>query len=112
MSLIDKIDEFIDKIDDRKYDTSYTLEDLQELGLEADVIERLIEDGMKQKDDYKPSEYLNGKRKVGGKEYDNFFKGMLKKWKIKSYKDLPKNKQDDFFNDVDKGWNSKKEKKK
>lgn len=53
---------------------------------------------------------LEGKRKVGGKEYDEFFTKMLKKWKIKSYKDLPKNKQDDFFNDVDKKWNSKKEK--
>ena len=53
---------------------------------------------------------LEAKRKVGGKEYDEFFTKMLKKWKIKSYKDLPKNKQDDFFNDVEKRWNSKKEK--
>lgn len=48
-------------------------------------------------------------RKVGGPDYDKFFTGMLKKWKIKSYKDLPKNKQDDFFREVDKKWNSKKE---
>jgi hypothetical protein len=111
MNLLSKIDEFIDQIEERKNRIDYTSEYLQELGLESDVIERLME-AMKQKDDYKPSEYLNGKRKVGGKEYDDFFKSMLKKWKIKSYKDLPKNKQDDFFNDVDKGWNSKKEKKK
>jgi len=48
--------------------------------------------------------------KIGGKEYDDFFKEMLKKWKIKSYKDLPKNKQKDFFDEVDKKWNSKVEK--
>jgi hypothetical protein len=48
-------------------------------------------------------------RKVGGPEYDAFFKKMLKKWKIKSYKDLPKNKQSKFFDEVDKGWNAKKE---
>lgn len=49
-------------------------------------------------------------RKIGGKEYDDFFKSMLKKWKIKSYKDLPKNKQKAFFDAIDSGWNSKKEK--
>lgn len=49
-------------------------------------------------------------RKVGGPEYDKFFRAMLKKWGIKSFKDLPKNKQKDFFDAVDKGWNSKKEK--
>ena len=49
------------------------------------------------------------KRKVGGPEYDAFFKKMLKKWKIKSFKDLPKNKQKDFFDAVDKGWNAKEE---
>jgi len=55
---------------------------------------------------------LEAKRKVGGKEYDEFFKKMLKKWKVKSYKDLPKNKQDDFFNEVDKKWNASGETKK
>lgn len=52
---------------------------------------------------------INEARKVGGKEYDDFFKAMLKKWKIKSYKDLPKNKQKAFFDEVDKKWNAKKE---
>ena len=47
--------------------------------------------------------------KMGGKEYDDFFKGMLKKYKVKSYKDLPKNKQKDFFDEVDKAWKAKKE---
>jgi len=48
--------------------------------------------------------------KIGGKEYDDFFKEMLKKYKIKSYKDLPKDKQKKFFDEVDKAWNSKVEK--
>jgi hypothetical protein len=74
MKILDKIDEQIDKIENR--------------------LDRVLE----------------GKRKVGGKEYDEFFTKMLKKWKIKSYKDLPKDKQDDFFNEVDRKWNSKKEK--
>ena len=108
MKTIDKIDEFIGKLDEKRNKIDYTSEYLQSIGLKEEVIERLME--AKKEDDYKPSEYLNGKRKVGGRDYDEFFKSMLKKWKIKSYKDLPKNKQDDF-NAVDKGWNSKKEKK-
>lgn len=48
--------------------------------------------------------------KIGGKEYDDFFKEMLKKYKVKSYKDLPKDKQKKFFDEVDKEWNSKVEK--
>lgn len=48
-------------------------------------------------------------RKEGGKEYDSFFNSMLKKWKVKSYKDLPKDKQKKFFDEVDKKWNAKKE---
>ena len=48
-------------------------------------------------------------KKSDGKEYDNFFNSMLKKWKVKSYKDLPKDKQKKFFDEVDKQWNAKKE---
>jgi hypothetical protein len=48
--------------------------------------------------------------KMGGKEYDDFFKEMLKKWKVKSYKDLPKDKQKKFFDEVDREWDSKVEK--
>jgi len=47
--------------------------------------------------------------KEGGKEYDKFFNSMLKKYKVKSYKDLPKNKQSKFFDEVDKAWSAKKE---
>ena len=32
---------------------------------------------------------------------------MLKTWKIKSYKDLPKPKQDEFFDAVFKAWDKK-----
>lgn len=79
MVIIDKIDKFLKKIDERKKSNS---------------IDALFE----------------AKRKVGGPDYDKFFTSMLKKWKIKSYKDLPKNKQDDFFAELDRKWNSKKEK--
>lgn len=48
-------------------------------------------------------------KKEGGKEYDKFFNSMLKKYKVKSYKDLPKNKQKSFFDEVDKKWKAKKE---
>lgn len=48
-------------------------------------------------------------RKIGGPDYDKFFRKMLKKWGIKTFKDLPKEKQQDFFDAVDKGWNAKKE---
>jgi len=74
MSVINKIDEYIEGIENR--------------------LDKIFE----------------AKRKVGGPDYDKFFMGMLKKWKVKSYKDLPKNKQDDFFKAVDAAWNSKKEK--
>lgn len=48
-------------------------------------------------------------KKSGGKEYDDFFNSMLKKWKVKSYKDLPKDKQKKFFDAVDAAWSAKKE---
>jgi len=48
-------------------------------------------------------------RKVGGQEYDKFFQTMLKQWKVKSYKDLPKDKQKKFFDEVDKKWKAEKE---
>ena len=73
----------------------YKTEDLDELGLDSEVKERLVE--------------ATKKRKVGGPEYDKFFTSMLKKWKIKSYKDLPVAKQKKFFDEVDMRWNAKKE---
>lgn len=56
------------------------------------------------------SKFAIHEAKVGDKEYDDFFKEMLKKYKIKSYKDLPKDKQAKFFDDVDKSWKSQVEK--
>lgn len=55
-------------------------------------------------------EQISEARKVGGSEYDKFFNSMLKKWKVKSYKDIPKNKQAKFFDEIDKQWNAKGEK--
>lgn len=77
---LDKIDEFIEKVDYRKEKAIFVKE---------------------------ASEWLDGKRKVGGPGYDKHYKEMLKKWKIKSYKDLPKPKQDEFWDDVFKSWNKK-----
>lgn len=80
MNLLNKIDGFIDKVDERK--------DVADFMKEA-------------------SQWLKGKRKVGGADYDKFYKEMLKTWKIKSYKDLPKPKQDEFFDAVFKAWDKK-----
>lgn len=74
MKTIDKIDEFLKKLD-------------------SEIDPRIIE-----------------AKGVGGPEYDAFYKKMLAKWKIKSYKDLPKDQQTKFFDDVDKKWNSQKKK--
>lgn len=96
MNTLDKINDFLDKMDEKKKNDKlsflYKTEDLENAGIDIETMTSLLE-----------------KRKVGGKEYDEFFTKMLKKWKIKSYKDLPKKKQAEFFNDVDKKWNAKKE---
>lgn len=99
MRILDKIDSYLKGIDEKKKKSKklpflYTTEDLDVLKLDDDIKERLIE---------------AKKRKVGGPDYDKFFTKMLKKWKIKSYKDLPKEKQKAFFDEVDKKWNAKKE---
>ncbi|QJT70941.1 hypothetical protein GR7B_00143 [Vibrio phage vB_VcorM_GR7B] len=41
--------------------------------------------------------------------YEEYFEYMMEKWGIKSPDELPDAKKDDFFEAVDKGWNSKKE---
>jgi hypothetical protein len=43
------------------------------------------------------------------KDYDKFFNQMLKKYGVESFKDLPKDKQKKFFDEVDKAWKAKKE---
>jgi hypothetical protein len=50
-------------------------------------------------------------RKEGGKDYDEFFNGVLKKFGVKSYKQLSKDKQKEFFDFVNSHWTSKKEEK-
>lgn len=100
MNMVEKIDKFLDKMDSKKKKMKkndklsflYTKEDLDGI-VDSKTMESLLE-----------------KRKVGGHEYDKFFMEMLKKWKIKSYKDLPKNKQQAFFDAIEKGWNAKDEK--
>ena len=47
----------------------------------------------------------------GGKDYDEFFNSALKKFGVKSYKQLSKDKQRDFFDYVNSNWTSKKEEK-
>lgn len=99
MKILDKIDSYINGIEEKNKNNKklpflYTTEDLDVLKLDVGIKKRLME---------------AKKRKVGGPDYDKFFTSMLKKWKIKSYKDLPKNKQAAFFDEVDKKWNAKKE---
>jgi len=43
------------------------------------------------------------------REYREYFNEMLKKYKIKSPKDLPDEERKKFFDDIDKGWKAKKE---
>lgn len=45
-----------------------------------------------------------------GKEYREYFDKKLKKWNVKSPAEIPDDKKDDFFEEVDKGWNSADEK--
>jgi superfamily II helicase len=98
MRILDKIDGFLDNLDEKyqknilgkELDFLYKTEEDESI---KEIIGRLIQEA-----------------KVGGKEYDDFFKKMLKKYKVKSYKDLPKDKQGKFFDAVDKAWNSKVEK--
>ena len=98
MRIINKIDDFLNKLDE-KYQKNI-------MGKELQFLYKTEEDETL-KDLYGR---LFEATKIGGKEYDDFFKKMLKKWKIKSYKDLPKDKQKSFFEAVDKAWNSKVEK--
>ena len=42
-------------------------------------------------------------------DYREFFKGMLKKWKINSPAELSDEKKKEFFDKIDKEWKAKKE---
>ena len=43
------------------------------------------------------------------KKYQEYFNKMLKKYKVKSPDELPKDKKDDFFNEVDEGYDAENE---
>ena len=98
MRILDKIEKFLNNLDEKQKNI---------LGKELQFL-------YKTEKDETLKEILNGmiqEAKAGGREYDDFFKSMLKKHKVKSYKDLPTDKQKEFFDAVDKKWKSKAEKK-
>ena len=94
---IDRIDNFLTKLDEKHQKNILGKELSFLLKTESDEVLLGILDSILQE------------AKNGGKEYDDFFNSMLKKHKVKTYKDLPKDKQTKFFNDVDKKWKAKKE---
>lgn len=42
-------------------------------------------------------------------EYQKYFQKKLDKWNVKSPAEIPKDKKDEFFDEVDKGWKGDKE---
>jgi len=44
-----------------------------------------------------------------GKEYREYFEKKLKKWKVDSPADIPNDKKDEFFEEVDAGWKAEHE---
>ena len=53
------------------------------------------------------NEYFNEAK--SDSKYQDFVKQMLKKKGYDSIADIPKDKKDDFFNDIDKQWNAEHE---
>ena len=62
-------------------------------------------------DESRIAERVLGKIAGRGKEYQEYFDKLLKKWDVTSPADIPEDKKDDFFNEVDAGWKGKDEKK-
>lgn len=55
-------------------------------------------------------ELLAGPREIKAKSsYRTYFEGLLEKWKVDSPAQIPDDKKDDFFDEVDKGWDAKDE---
>lgn len=99
MKILDKINDVLDKMDE-KYQKNI-------LGKELEFLYKTEEDeSLKEL----IGKIIQEKAKIGGKDYDDFFKSMLKKYNVKSSKDLSGDKKKKFFDAVDKGWNSKVEK--
>lgn len=100
------VDQLIDEVEN-KIDTVPN-QDMEQLY--QDVFDELSQD---QEDDETPSVEdamaESVKRLIKEEDYREFFKGMLKKWNIKSPTELGDDKKKEFFDQVDKGWKAKKE---
>lgn len=95
--IVDRIDDFLTKLDEKNQKNILGKELSFLMKTEGDeALNKILDDIIQE-------------AKNGGKEYDEFFKSMLKKHKVKSYNDLPKEKQKKFFDEVDKKWKAKKE---
>lgn len=57
-------------------------------------------------DQLKIAEKVTAKVAGRGEEYRKYFDKKLKKWNVSSPSEIPDDKKDDFFEEVDKGWNS------
>lgn len=93
--IIDEVENKIDNVPDQ---------DLQ--SLYKTVFDELSQDSMTPVEE---SILSSVKKLIKEEDYREFFKGMLKKWNIKSPTDLEGDKKKEFFSQVDKGWKAKKE---
>ena len=57
-------------------------------------------------DQLKIAESVTSKVAGRGEEYRKYFEKKLKKWNVSSPSEIADDKKDDFFEEVDKGWNS------
>jgi len=93
------LDEVENKID--------TVPDQDMASLQQDVEDELSKDeGVTQIEE---KIALSISRLIKEEDYREYFKGMLKKYKVTNPSDLDGEKKKEFFNAVDKGWKAKKE---
>lgn len=93
------LDELLDDIKDEIAEDSYNEDEDEDDDYECE--ETTIEENMRN----------SVKLLVTENAYREYFKKMLKKWNVKSPSELNTAKKKEFFNQVDKGWKGKKEKK-
>lgn len=92
---LNEIQNNIDHVPDQDLDE--LVKDVEnEIGEEEATIEESIKKSMK--------------KLVVNEDYKTVFKGMMKKWNIKSISQLDNQKKKAFFSAVDKAWKSEKEK--
>jgi hypothetical protein len=60
-------------------------------------------------DEFKLAERVLGRVAGRGKEYREYFEKKLKKWNVSSPSEISDDKKDEFFEEVDAGWNSEDE---